>query len=178
MKNSNKRSFPSWLWALIGSGSTLILLLAGVGLWSLSNGNTISTSEASDLAIANEQEVVARAKQSEPKSYLASTNKGQQAFFIEQGRFSDSIDELGTGIKTETNNYSYKIVFLEPQQIVQIVGIAKRKELKSYTGIVQVKRGITVAILCESNEPTTVAPSKPLFAGDGRAVCPNNYSKL
>jgi prepilin-type N-terminal cleavage/methylation domain-containing protein len=53
-----------------------------------------------------------KAKQSEAKQYLSSINKGQQAFYAEQGGFVGvvtEVDKLGLGIKTATNNYTYNI---------------------------------------------------------------------
>ncbi|WP_027249858.1 type IV pilin-like G/H family protein [Planktothrix agardhii] len=48
-----------------------------------------------------------KAKQSEAKQYLASINKGQQAYYVENTVFGGSISGLGIGIKTVTNNYTY-----------------------------------------------------------------------
>ncbi|RQH38040.1 prepilin-type N-terminal cleavage/methylation domain-containing protein [Okeania hirsuta] len=55
-----------------------------------------------------------KAKQSEAKQYLASINKGQQAYYAENGTFvigpiQDNIGQLGLGIKTATGNYTYNI---------------------------------------------------------------------
>jgi len=53
-----------------------------------------------------------KAKQSEAKQYLASINKGQQAYYAEESSFVEEIKEvakLGLGIKTATNNYTYNI---------------------------------------------------------------------
>ena len=52
-----------------------------------------------------------KAKQSEAKQYVASMNKGQQAYYAESNYFS--IDptgtQLGLGIKTQTTNYKYDL---------------------------------------------------------------------
>ncbi|NEQ34799.1 MAG: prepilin-type N-terminal cleavage/methylation domain-containing protein [Okeania sp. SIO3I5] len=53
-----------------------------------------------------------KAKQSEAKQYLASINKGQQAYYAENGGFITDraqIGKLGLGIKTATGNYTYDI---------------------------------------------------------------------
>ncbi|NEP06915.1 MAG: prepilin-type N-terminal cleavage/methylation domain-containing protein [Okeania sp. SIO2G4] len=53
-----------------------------------------------------------KAKQSEAKQYLASINKGQQAFYAEKGDFINDvadIGKLGLGIKTATGNYTYAL---------------------------------------------------------------------
>ncbi|PSB51790.1 pesticin [filamentous cyanobacterium Phorm 6] len=52
-----------------------------------------------------------KAKQSEAKQYVASMNKGQQAYYAENTQFSNDASgtSLGLGIKTATNNYTYAI---------------------------------------------------------------------
>ena len=50
-----------------------------------------------------------KAKQSEAKQYIASLNKGQQAFFVENNAFTTEVAKLGLGIKTSTQNYTYSI---------------------------------------------------------------------
>ncbi len=53
-----------------------------------------------------------KAKQSEAKQYLASINKGQQAYYAEKGEFVKEIGDigkLGLGIKTSTGNYTYDL---------------------------------------------------------------------
>ena len=50
-----------------------------------------------------------KAKQSEAKQYIASLNKGQQAYYAENGKFTTSIPDLGLGLKTQTTNYEYSV---------------------------------------------------------------------
>ncbi|WP_413164404.1 type IV pilin-like G/H family protein [Capilliphycus salinus ALCB114379] len=49
-----------------------------------------------------------KAKESEAKQYLSAINKGQQAFYTENGKFTEGISSLGVGIKTATENYTYQ----------------------------------------------------------------------
>src|SRR5687767_10647791 len=51
-----------------------------------------------------------RGKEYEALKYISSLNKGQQAYYAEQGQFSDSIAKLGLGLKEQTKNYNYTIV--------------------------------------------------------------------
>ncbi|MEB3231835.1 MAG: type IV pilin-like G/H family protein [Leptolyngbyaceae bacterium] len=51
-----------------------------------------------------------KAKESEAKTYVGSMNRGQQAFYTENGKFTSGIDDLGVGIQTGTDNYSYTTV--------------------------------------------------------------------
>ncbi|WP_024545069.1 type IV pilin-like G/H family protein [Picosynechococcus sp. NKBG15041c] len=49
----------------------------------------------------------AKARQSEAKQALASLNKAQQAYYLEQQEFTDTIANLGLGLADSTENYAY-----------------------------------------------------------------------
>ncbi|BAW97444.1 general secretion pathway protein [[Synechococcus] sp. NIES-970] len=49
----------------------------------------------------------AKARQSEAKQALASLNKAQQAYYLEQQEFTDTIANLGLGLANSTDNYVY-----------------------------------------------------------------------
>ncbi|WP_019499940.1 type IV pilin-like G/H family protein [Pseudanabaena sp. PCC 6802] len=135
----------------------------------------------------SEQEVNlirSQARQSEARSYTSSLNKGQQAFFVEKNRFSSSIDDLGVGIKSETNNYSYRVRVFDNKR-VQTMGIAKKDGLRSYTGAVFVLRErntsdvTSVDILCESDRLTKAIPPIPTASSeytDAKLNCPVGYT--
>ncbi|MEQ9354755.1 protein kinase domain-containing protein [Coleofasciculus chthonoplastes] len=53
----------------------------------------------------NEQQI--KANEAEARQYLSSMYRHQEAYYLENGKFSDSIEKLGLGIKTETENYTY-----------------------------------------------------------------------
>lgn len=119
------------------------------------------------------------AKQSEAKTYLGAINRAQQAFYLEYGRFSADVPSLGIGIETDGTNYKYSTNQVGAGA-VQNVGLAKVESLKSYTGIVAVRRvgkeNLTVAVLCESNQPTTALPPKPSQSEINNPRCPAGYS--
>ncbi len=48
-----------------------------------------------------------KAKQSEAKTYVGSMNRGQQAYMTENDVFTASINDMGIGIATATQNYNY-----------------------------------------------------------------------
>ncbi|MGB3613290.1 MAG: type IV pilin-like G/H family protein [Elainellaceae cyanobacterium] len=50
-----------------------------------------------------------RARESEAKTYVGTMNRGQQAYYLDEQEFSSTITELGLGLDTETENYSYAI---------------------------------------------------------------------
>lgn len=103
-----------------------------------------------------------KAKQSEAKQYAGSMNRAQQAFYVERNGFSSTVGELGLGIATDTQNYSYGISY--PSGITAITAAsavtnyaqAKGAALKSYVGgvaigtIAATSEATTLAVLCES----------------------------
>lgn len=108
-----------------------------------------------------------QAKESEGKLYIASVNRGQQAFYIEKSKFATAINELDLGIPPETENYSLQIV---PQSgsipSTMVTATAKSPELKSYTGAVFVIQAndefTTVDVVCETDKPSTTPPAMPM----------------
>jgi type IV pilus assembly protein PilA len=50
-----------------------------------------------------------KAKQSEAKTYVGSSNRAQQAYFLEKNAFAPDVTTLEIGIPTNTANYSYTI---------------------------------------------------------------------
>ena len=48
-----------------------------------------------------------KAKQVESKLYVGAMNRGQQAYYLENTVFTESVDELGVGIRQQTENYLF-----------------------------------------------------------------------
>lgn len=132
-----------------------------------------------------------KARQSEAKTYVGTLNKGQQAHYVEKQKWGQNIDALSIGIKSETENYRYNTQVVSFIKTVNIknypgitiqTGVAKKEGLKSYLGVVYLSNAsgadtFSLAILCESNEPTTKEAGSPKF--DGKAVqCPDDYKPL
>lgn len=98
-----------------------------------------------------------KAKQSEAKQYIASINKGQQAYYVENSDFSSSIQALGIGIRTATQNYTYDV----DVQDVNGEGAAQSwtadgaNGLRAYAGVVYLTAAgdalTSATILCESS---------------------------
>ena len=101
-----------------------------------------------------------KAKQSEAKQYLASINKGQQAYYTENTTFVKEIDALGVGIKTQTTNYKYECVDPAQNTGVDCTATDLTNSLQSYLGsvyLVQVKdadgefgESTSRSLLCET----------------------------
>src|SRR4028118_181267 len=106
-------------------------------------------------------------RESEGQQYISSLNMAQEAFYIENEKFATAIDELGIGLKPETENYSYQIV---PQSgsipSAMMTAKAESPELKSYTGAVfaiKVNGEVTtVSVVCGTDQPSTTPPAMPI----------------
>ncbi|MDT9198995.1 type IV pilin-like G/H family protein [Limnospira fusiformis KN01] len=138
----------------------------------------VSTVISDNIEIHSQEQQKAREMQVEPQQFIRSILRAQQAFYMERGQFSDSLRALGLGLPDETDNYSYKFVYIDQDRMVQVAAQAKKSFLKSYTGIVYFSGGITSIIMCESNETTTELPPQARLNQDGKFACPDGYSEL
>lgn len=102
-----------------------------------------------------------KAKQSEAKQYIASINKGQQAYFVENGDFiieRAKIPQLGLGIKTATGNYTYNIGG-NASEAASAWTEAGAAALRGYAGVAFLKDVVgssdktSETILCEGDAP-------------------------
>ena len=124
-----------------------------------------------------------KAKQSEAKQYLASINKGQQAYYAENSDFITKVDDmnkLGLGIKTATSNYTYTLGALEvgTQSGVKAWTTKAGNGLKPYAGLVYLVDAdgakTSETVLCEGDKASsdvtadTAAPANPNSAKEAR----------
>ena len=126
----------------------------------------------------------------EPKQYISRIIRGQQAYYAEQGQFSNDIVKLDLGIKEHGDNYNYTIVSSmgpvqtlpnqrEPAQFESAIVIARPESSsgKSYTGAVfafkkesSINQLITISVICKSegDRVTLIPPTL-----DGKKIhCP------
>lgn len=114
------------------------------------------------------------AKLSEAKQYVSSMNKGQQVKYAKEGAFSNSMNALGLGLKTQTTNYNYSIIATKNAAFNYAVPIRKTKDLTSYVGAVFLvpvsqaanKKKTTASILCVANSPGNTQPPAPILQND------------
>ncbi len=103
------------------------------------------------------------------KQYISSVNKGLQAFYAENTKFTTDVSLLGLGLKTETTNYSYNIGDKGAQGATSAAtpSAASLASLKGYAGAVAVTApdasgaAGTQTILCETTgvgAPTPITP--------------------
>ncbi len=124
-----------------------------------------------------------KAKQSEAKQYINSMNKGQKAIYAEEGAFSNSINALGLGLKTQTTNYNYSTI--STKNAAFSYGVARSNNLRSYVGAVFLvpvskaakKENTTLSILCAANSPGNTQPPAPILQ-NGVPVCATGTESL
>lgn len=112
-----------------------------------------------------------QAKESVARTDTRSMNRAQQAFNLEKRKFTSNIQELGIEIIPGITDYIYKTqAYVSGNNSYAIsTAVSKQSGLKSYIGgvfLVTLNNELTtLAILCESAEPTTTPPSPPILVG-------------
>jgi hypothetical protein len=119
-----------------------------------------------NVQVSEPQTGANRARQADGKNYIGAMNRAQQAYYLEYEKFTSKIEDLGIGIKPETENYRYQILPQGNQtQSVMMTAQAKRPELRSYTGAVFVVKSkdeiLTLAGICETDEASSTPPAMP-----------------
>jgi uncharacterized protein YjbI with pentapeptide repeats len=100
----------------------------------------------------------------EGKMIIGTLTRAQQAYYLENDRFTTSIEDLGAGIKPEMNDYRYRL-FVAPDRhpSAMQVGLPKLSDLPTYIGFVHIEKApkgesMTIATLCISQKPATPMP--------------------
>ncbi|AFY58797.1 hypothetical protein Riv7116_6467 [Rivularia sp. PCC 7116] len=127
-----------------------------------------------------------KARESEGKTYVGSMNRGNQAYYLENNKFATKLEELKLGIKSETENYVYKVV-PQSNESKSVMNIAKAKGegLNSYVGLVyltKIKSGeyTTFAKLCETSQALSSTPQMPIVPTQSseEMKCPSGFKPL
>jgi type IV pilus assembly protein PilA len=96
-----------------------------------------------------------KARESEAKTYVGSMNRGQQAYYLENGEFSSpgstSIGTLGLGIESQTRNYIYDIAGGLKTQKVTNQAKPQQDAIKAFVG------GVALGTITATSEATTLA---------------------
>ncbi len=123
-----------------------------------------------------------KARQSEGRNNIGAIGRGQQAFYLENNKFANSIPELAIGISPETNNYKYFVQ--ADRQFVVSYAQGKTPNTKSYLGVAFVgivtnsdKAPTTQSITCEVDKPQPLASIMPTYK-NGRISCPQGTKLL
>ncbi len=94
----------------------------------------------------------------EARAYIGTINKGQEAYFTEKKKFSQSIADLQVGIRTASINYNYHTKVINQGTNSVAVGYSTTTPsgatLKNYVGFVSLipKKLTSVGILCEQKK--------------------------
>ncbi|MEA5417873.1 type IV pilin-like G/H family protein [Spirulina sp. CCNP1310] len=127
--------------------------------------------EIVDLAAEIEKNA-AQAISSEGALSISALMRGQQAYHLEKGEFTDDFEKIGIGLPPETDNYNYKMTLAENR--IGLTATAKVDKAKSYAGLVYIEgegpQSMTRAILCTTEADSTTAPDLPEVA-EGEATC-------
>ena len=124
-----------------------------------------------------------KAKQSEAKQYVASINKGQQAYYAENTAFGTDVSILGLGLKTSTTNYIYGVTSLSDGAQANAAPVTSAASaLKGYSGgVALVSAGeakTTQSILCQSKGTTVNVSTVPPVTGLTELVCPTDMEQV
>ncbi|MBE9114898.1 type IV pilin-like G/H family protein [Lusitaniella coriacea LEGE 07157] len=115
-----------------------------------------------------------------PVQFISLLLQGQQAYFLENGQFAQSVDELGFATLMETEEYLYEIIPGDDRaEKVSIAGTPKNDELPSYTGAVFAlpTEEDSVWGICRTEEPSTTPPLA-LTLAEGEIQCPSGSTLL
>jgi type IV pilus assembly protein PilA len=126
-----------------------------------------------------------KAKQSEGRQYVGSMNRAQQTKYAEYGSFSNSVNALDLGIKTQTTNYNYSIVATKNAAFSYAVSRSETKNIPSYVGAVFLvptspaanNEKTSTAILCEVKPSGNTQPPNPILE-NGVLVCAAGSSEV
>ena len=103
-----------------------------------------------------------KAIESSGRLYLGSLSRAQQAFFIEKGKFSSTIDDLAVGIKAEDSNYLLQITDTQPKSVT-MTATAKQDNVKSFAAAVfavgNTGSETTLFIVCGTDKPSKTPPT-------------------
>lgn len=122
-----------------------------------------------------------KARQSEGRNNIGAIGRAQQAFYLTNNKFTNSIPELGIGISPETNNYKYFVQV--DRQFVVSYAQGKTPNTKNYLGVVFVgtvpnsdRTPTTQSIVCEVKQSQSLANIMPIYQ-NGQVSCPEGTTK-
>ena len=124
-----------------------------------------------------------KAKESEAKTYVGSTVRAQQAYFLENSQFASDFAKVELGINTTTKNYNYTIPtpVADLKEKVVILGISTNAvTLRSLVGGVGVGvassgEATTIGVLCRGIAPSDVPAATSITFSTSTVVCAGNF---
>ena len=99
----------------------------------------------------------------EAKQSIGTLNRAQQAYYLENDRFTTNLEATGVGIKPDGADYRYRL-FVAPDRYPAALQVAlpKTSDLPTFIGLVHAtkldRQTATIATLCISKKPGTPMP--------------------
>ncbi len=102
-----------------------------------------------------------KAKESEAKTYVGSTVRAQQAYFLENSAFATNFAKVELGINTNTKNYAYTLAGITTSTVSILATSSNQATLRSFAGGVGVGtassgEATTIGVVCRGSVPATV----------------------
>jgi hypothetical protein len=111
-------------------------------------------------------------QQNEVRDYLTKMNQAQQAFYRTNGHFASSVADLERSTALpKSAYYAYKLTVTDQTQ-AKLTAVPNTEKLKSYVSVVMMNSanaGSMATIVCESAQPSTLAPATPDLVGSAIA---------
>ena len=124
-----------------------------------------------------------KAKESEAKTYVGSTVRAQQAYFLENSQFASNFARVELGINTNTKNYNYTIPTTGEDLKKQVVilgtstNIVTLRSLVGGVGVGVASSGeaTTIGVLCRGTAPSDVPTTASVTFSTTSVVCAGNF---
>ena len=126
-----------------------------------------------------------KAKESEAKTYVGSTIRAQQAYFLENSSFATDFTKVELGINTSTKNYAYTLEDPDAAKVLIFAKSANQKTLRSFIGAVAVGQtagttgsATTLGVLCRGTTPAAVPAAAGVVltgASTGKLDCGTDF---
>ena len=132
----------------------------------------------SAIALPSFLNQAAKAKQTEAKNYVGSTNRAQQAYRIEKPKFAGTWSDLEIGIPDKTQDYTYTLG-AGNETTATVTAEAADPSLKDYTGGVVVLKdsGQTSVGACQTKKAGGTAVAVALSTATG-ASCTGDSENM
>ncbi|MBZ8182031.1 type IV pilin-like G/H family protein [Oscillatoria salina] len=155
------------------SGLKILLIIGGIGCGCL--GLIFILMIGGAILLPSLLNQATKARESEGKLYVKSFLNGEEAYFLQEKKFTDSWEELGLNPPSEVN-YTYDIE-LQPDNSVKIMATPREAILRSYTGAVFVVKSDdnltdTVTGICQSELAAAPPPEMPVLVYNSAVECP------
>lgn len=153
------------------------------------NNGTIFTKTSDSTTLPEGTELVSYQgaeikERPQAQMYVTAINRAQQAYFLEQSKFSTNLKDLQLGTISNEAEYSYQIQ--QPKgrpQRVFVTATPKKPDLPSYVGAVFVTNvngeAVTVAGVCQRTKPTQKQSAMPILSlSTNKITCPADSTSV